>query len=892
MPNVHLQSLPSRERRLSQNPRCAFVRIVEKDLLSTDCIDFVLSSECPLRINNRGWMSVARLQLEDPGVLPPSEDNNFQGCFLVLRGKSPWLLAGEESIEREFSTLGIKVHSVEMLERTGWKRLLERMAKEVMHMRNCLHAGDLLPHALVDPDTGGRQYVEPILPPFEEAVAEPPTKVSAGLRSQATIQHVDRPPPGALAEGLVIPFNASLVKVRRATLDTFPPKVRDWVHTQLRNKLTAQLTHNFYQTIPLGLDQRLKYLPQKLFTRRLSKLSTVLEHICDYHQSEIDRSFYNNQQTGLHRLKMTVLLRFCRAPRMKEGFKPLDIEDVYDIRVKPQTRATTAEDRLSAMRMTSMARICLNHPELTPTEAEYFVANNPLDWKQLVKEDACRPQGPGTVARKSKRLFTHHDAKTMRPCRAELGCKACDERRCCLAPYAPPLFEITDDGGNDTQIDYWKAKAEYDAWFERGVGGPQIPWFDERSPLRGLVFVPTLLNFAGEAYPQQLRNLITDRLDTSYDVCDLLVPSSHKAAHYQGDARSWSALCRAFKSSTKRARGQASSAMAVQISWSELMVDSRRSRSFWEDDRENIPLVLLFPCRESTAVLMWLMRQAFVRSQTARKSAVWRKRVVVVYNPAASVSSVAYRTWDPNFPQPADDAARLSLRHELTLAAQRTLMAATLHSSKEEFIVYRERLDKACWSKGRGADSPLPTLLTWCVPPTNLQPTAWHHLAPRLMDPGKFKRYADPSSARTGDRWALVQPTPRDSALFGWSTHRVLNLQSETTGFNDDGSKIVGVQTAAVAQSPQDKPYALTQLRQPPYRVRPLTGSHPAEYNGHGLASGALVLGEKLTINQAVRGLLAAAERIRRGGQLHMMATDAGRIRQALANPDWRISLP
>ena len=181
MPNVHLQSLPSRERRLSQNPRCAFVRIVEKDLLSTDCIDFVLSSECPLRINNRGWMSVARLQLEDPGVLPPSEDNNFQGCFLVLRGKSPWLLAGEESIEREFSTLGIKVHSVEMLERTGWKRLLERMAKEVMHMRNCLHAGDLLPHALVDPDTGGRQYVEPILPPFEEAVAEPPTKVSAGL---------------------------------------------------------------------------------------------------------------------------------------------------------------------------------------------------------------------------------------------------------------------------------------------------------------------------------------------------------------------------------------------------------------------------------------------------------------------------------------------------------------------------------------------------------------------------------------------------------------------------------------------------------------------------------------------------------------------------------------
>ena len=136
-----------------------------------------------------------------------------------------------------------------------------------------------------------------------------------------------------LAEGLVIPFNASLVKVRRATLDTFPPKVRDWVHTQLRDqKLTAQLTHNFYQTIPLGLDQRLKYLPQKLFTRRLSKLSTVLEHTSDYHQSEIDRSFYNNQQTGLHRLKMTVLLRFCRAPRMKEGFKPLDIEDVYDIR--------------------------------------------------------------------------------------------------------------------------------------------------------------------------------------------------------------------------------------------------------------------------------------------------------------------------------------------------------------------------------------------------------------------------------------------------------------------------------------------------------------------------------------------------------------------------------
>ena len=349
-----------------------------------------------------------------------------------------------------------------------------------------------------------------------------------------------------------------------------------------------------------------------------------------------------------------------------------------------------------------------------------------------------------------------------------------------LGSLRPALFEITDDGGNDAQIDYWKAKAEYDAWFEQGVGGPQIPWFDERSPLRGwsscrrcsiLPGRPTRSNCATSS-PTGLTP------PTTSATCSYRLRTR---PHYQGDARSWSALCRAFKSSTKRARGQASSAMAVQISWSELMVDSRRSRSFWEDDRENIPLVLLFPCRESTAVLMWLMRQAFVRSQTARKSAVWRKRVVVVYNPAASVSSVAYRTWDPNFPQPADDAARLSLRHELTLAAQRTLMAATLHSSKEEFIVYRERLDEACWSKGRGADSPLPTLLTWCVPPTNLQPTAWHHLAPRLMDPGKFKRYADPSSARTGDRWALVQPTPRDSALFGWSTHRVLNLQSETT---------------------------------------------------------------------------------------------------------------
>ena len=41
-----------------------------------------------------------------------------------------------------------------------------------------------------------------------------------------------------------------------------------------------------------------------------------------------------------------------------------------------------------------------------------------------------------------------------------------------------------------------------------------------------------------------------------------------------------------------------------------------------------------------------------------------------------------------------------------------------------------------------------------------------------------------------------------------------------------------------------------------------------------------------------MRGLLAAAERIRAEASCNMMATDAGRIRQALANLDWRISLP
>jgi hypothetical protein len=891
MSNLHMEALRKAQTiRRNNNPRCALIRIYERRLASTEALDWLLDASCSLNILRRTWTTMARMEAESPQLLPPSEDRSYQGCYLLLRAKVPWLMQGEESIRAEFETAGVNVHSVQMLERNSWKKLQDVFLQELQLMRNCLLAGDEPPFKLIDPEKGGRHTVVPRGPQMTAIVEEPPCRTSPGLRSVPTLQCLERLPVGYLHQTEIVPFNVSILRVRRSTLDTMPPAVRDWVHSQLRNCIRAKDMHDYYSRIPLAVDQRMKYLPERLFTRKGSALSTVLDYITDYHQQHMQRSFHDNTQTGLHRLRITICVRICRAPRMEDGFKPIELCDVYDLRAKHGARGTTAEDQQMAMRMTATARFCLMHPEVTPMEAEHFVYVNPLDWQQLVKEDACRAQGPGSIARKAKRLFTDRDPRRTHVCREELRCASFGKTTsACLHPYCPALFDVADDG-SETLIDYEAAKAAYDRWFDFGEGGPPLPWLDERSPLGSVLFVPLFLNYASAGFPQQVRHAIIDRLPSSHDICDLLVPAAHTAAEYQGENRWWSSLCRQVHSD-KRAKTQLAAATPIQISWHELMIDSRRSRQFWDGNRETIPLVMLFPCRESTASIMWLMRQAFVRAAGDKRK--WRERVIVIYNPAASVRDVGYRTWDPCFPAPVGDAALEEARDDLLAAARRALAIATTHPSADSFVQFCERVEKAAWAKGRSTEMTRPAIVCWCAPPTNLlrDDDAWHPLAPRLLDPTKFQRYGEPLHGRTGDRWAMVLGAAKDSTLHGWCPHRVLNVQSQTTSVRADGTRVVGLQTAAVARSPQDKPYPLARLRSAPYRARPLSGSHPAEYNGLPLAAASLALLPGLSVQQAVQALLAATERIKRGGQLHMLAADADRLQQALAKDDWAAPL-